>query len=239
MERNPYRRRIKLLVDILNEVINKQEEMTRKEVVEILRKTYEKHRIKPLKGKANPPDLYDKELSSLYVVGKYGLGLDEDYPRFFNKVFYIEEVFEKCIEKIMKGDSEGVRELLKTVSLSGVIDSNTVARMLRIPFTKLLLGFIEEEEFAEILLKTKEVLPEEERTVRNYVRFYIAFKTAEAIYRGEIKNKMYKEAYKRALAVRLGFPRSTPSDEYIAIIGKEVFNLSDELLKKTLSIEKQ
>ncbi len=238
MERNPYRKRIKILVDILNKIIHRYEELTRKDVVEILRKTYEKHKIKPLKGKANPPDLYDKELSSLYIVGKYGLGIDEDYPDFFYNIFYIEESFEKCIELLMNNKFDEAREILKKNSSSGVIDSNTVARMLRIPFTKLLLGFMDEKEFSNILVKTVKAIPEEERTVKNYVRFYVAFRVAEAIYRGEIRNKGYKEAYKKALSLRLGFPKITPSDDYVAIIAREVFNIPDKVLEKILSIKK-
>lgn len=238
MERNPYRRRIKVLVDIFNNVLNQYKEITRQDVVDILRKTYERSKIKPLKGRANPPDLYDKELASLYVVGKYGLGLQEDYPELFNKIFYVEEAFEKAIEHILKNDFEKARELLKTISSSNVIDSNTVARMLRIPFTKLLMGFLSEEKFTKILLKTLEAIPEEERTVKNYVRFYIAFKLAESIYRGEIRNREYKEAFKRALAIRLGFPHVLPNDEYIAIIAHEVFGVIDKILVKTLSLKK-
>jgi len=239
VERNPYRKRIKVLVDILNNILNHREELTRQVVVDILRKTYERHKIKPLKGKANPPDLYDKELSSLYIVGKYGLGLHEDYPELFSKIFYIEEAFEKALEYILNGKYEEARDLLKTVSSANVIDSNTVARMLRIPFTKLLMGFLSEEEFSKILFKTIDAIPEEERTVKNYVRFYIAFKLAESIYRGEIRNREYKEAFKRALAIRLGFPHTMPNDEYIAIIAREVFKIPDKVLEKILSLKKQ
>ena len=199
MERNPYRKRIKVLVEILNNILHRSNEVNRRDVVELLRKTYEKHGIKPLKGKANPPDLFDKELSSLYVVGKYGLGFDQDYPELFRKIFYIEEVFEQAIEYIIVGEHTKARDLLKTVSPSNVVDSNTIARMLRIPFTKLLMGFLSEEEFSKILIKTRETIPEEERTVKNYVRFYIAFKIAESIYRGEVRSKNFKEALKLSL----------------------------------------
>ena len=239
MEKNPYRRRIKILVDVFNNVLNRRDELTRQDLVSILRKTYEKYKIKPLKGKANPPDLYDKELASLYVVGRYGLGLHEDYPELFSKLFYIEEAYEKALEYILSGKYEEARDLLKTISTSNVIDSNTVARMLRIPFTKLLMGFMSEEEFSKILVKTLEAIPEEERTVKNYVRFCIAFKIAESIYRGEIRNREYKEAFKRALAIRLGFPHTMPSDDYIAVIAKEVFNIPDKILNKVLSLKKQ
>jgi len=239
LEKNPYRRRIRVIVNILNNIIRRQDEIGRKDVVEMLRKSYEKHKLKPFKGKANPPDLYDKELVSLYVVGRYGLGLDEDYPSLFEKIFYIEKELEKAVDLIMSGRYEEARLVLKNISPSNVVDSNTVARMLRIPFTKLLFGFMSEEDFSKILLKTREALPEEEKTVKNYVKFYIAFKIAEAIYRGEARNRSYKEALKKALALRIGFPKTYPSDDYIALIAKDVFNVPDDVLEKTLSMEKK
>ncbi len=238
-ERKPYKKRIQIAVNILSEIIRRGEQLDRKNVVEILRRTYEKQGLKPLKGKATPEDIYDKEMSSLYVIGKYGLGLDEEYPGLFNKIFYLEKLYEEVIDKILSGEYDSARNMLKGASPTGVIDSNTIARVLRVVFTKTILGFIDENEFAKILQETAKAFPEEERTVKNYARFYIAFRIAEAIYRGEIRNKTYKEAYKRALALRLGFPLSTPSDEYIAIIAKEVFNIPDNILNKTLSLKKE
>lgn len=239
MEKNPYRFRIRVVVDILNEIISLNKEITRKNVVDIVKKMYEKHGLKPFKGKANPIDLYDKELSSLYVIGKYGLGLDTDYPDLFNKIFYVEKTLEECINLVASGRYNESRELLKSISSLNVIDSNTVAKMLRIPFTKLLFGFMSEEEFSDILKRTLESFPEEARTVRNYVKFYIAFKIAEMIYRGRIKDKSYKEAYKKAVAIRLGFPRIMPDDEYIYAISREVFNISEEILCRILSVKRE
>ncbi|ABN70436.1 conserved hypothetical protein [Staphylothermus marinus F1] len=238
-ERDPYRKRIQILVNLLGEIIKKQNKLTRRDVADLLRKTYEKNKIKPLKGKATPPDLYDKELASLYVIGKYGLGIDNEYPELFDKIFYLEKGFEEAIDKILAGQYSEARAILKKTSSAAVIDSNTVARMLRTAFTRLLLGFLDEEAFAKILKKTLEAIPEEERTVRNYVRFYIAYKVAEGIYRGEIRNKIFKEAFKRAMALRLGFPRTIPSDEYVAIISKEVFNIPDKILSRILSINRK
>ncbi|ADI32205.1 DUF2192 domain-containing protein [Staphylothermus hellenicus] len=238
-ERNPYRRRIQILVNLLGEIIRKQNELTRKDVVDLLRKTYEKKKIKPLKGKATPPDIYDKEMASLYVIGKYGLGISNEYPELFDKIFYLEKEYEEAIDKILAEQYSEARAILKKTSPAGVIDSNTVARMLRTAFTKLLLGFSDEEVFAKILKKTVEAIPEEKRTVRSFVRFHIAYKVAEGIYRGEIRNKIFKEAYKRATALRLGFLKTTPGDDYIAIIAKEVFNIPDKILSRILSINKR
>jgi hypothetical protein len=239
MIRNPYKKRIQIAVTILSDILRRGDEISREKAVEILQKQYRKYGITPLKGKATPTDIYDKELASLYIVGKYGLGLHEEYPGLFKKIFYLEETYEEIIDKILSGEYESARNMLKGTSASGVIDGNSVARLLRIPFTKLVMGFISEEEFSKILHKAMEAFPEEQRTVENYVRFYVGYKVAEAIYRGEARNRAYKEALKRSIALRLGFPTSTPSDEYIAAIAREVFGVPDRILGKVLKLEKE
>ncbi len=233
-ERSPYKRRIQVAVSILSELSKRTGELTRPYVVEFLRKTYERQGLQPIRGKALPQDIYDKEMATIYVVGKHGLNLHEEYPELFEKVFYLEESYEKAVENVLKGDFETARKILKEVSSTGVIDSNTVARMLRIPLTKLVLGFAKEEEFATILRKTMEAFPEEEATVLKYARFYVAFKLAEMIFRGEVKSREYKEALKKALAIRIGFSKATPSDDYVKAIAESVFELSDQDLKDIL-----
>ncbi len=237
-DKNPYRKRIQIIVDLLGEIIRKGNVTSREELRELIKETYEKHGIVPIKGKATPPDLYDKEIASLYVIAKYGLALDDEYPSLFDNLFRTEEKYEEAIKNILENNYEEARKNLIEASSQGQIDSNTVARMLRVAFTKLLFGFITEDEFAEILKKTAEAIPEEERTVRNFVRFYIAFKVAEMISRGEIRNKGFKEASKKAIGLRLGFPRIAPRDDYIEAIAKEVFMVPDKVLEKVLLTNK-
>jgi hypothetical protein len=79
-EKYPYKRRIQVAVSILSELSKKAGELTRPQVVEILRRTYEKQGLQPIRGKALPQDIYDKELATVYVVGKHGLNLHEEYP---------------------------------------------------------------------------------------------------------------------------------------------------------------
>ncbi len=236
MARDPFRKRIKVIIDILGDMVNRRD-VTREQLVEIVKEVYAREKIQPIRGKAQPPDLYDKELASLYVVGKYGLGLDIDYPDFFNKLFYKEELFDKAVESILNGDYSSARSIVLELSPQHVIDSNTVARMLRIAFTKTILGFMDEKEFITLLQKTIEVFPEEERTIRNYVRFYVAHKIAEAIYRGIIRDRVTKEAYKQAFAAKIGFPKTLPSDEYISVIAREVYRIPKHVLEKVLSMK--
>ena len=233
-EKNPYKKRIRVIVDILGDVI-RMKNIGREALVEIVKDYYGRYKIEPLRGKALPADIYDKELASLYVIGKYGLGLDIDYPELFNKLFDKEIMFEKAINCIVNNEYDEARKILEALSPEKKVDSNTVARMLRIAFTKTILGFQSEEDFINILKKTKEAFPEEERTVRNYVRYYIAFRTAEAIAKGEIKNRVMKEAFKQALSARISFEKAIPNDDYIKDIARNVFNINENILSKALS----
>ncbi|MEM1628988.1 MAG: DUF2192 domain-containing protein [Desulfurococcaceae archaeon] len=236
--KSPHKKRIQVAIGLLSEFTKILDELDRASATEMLQKAYFKAKLQPIRGKAMPPDIYDKEMATLYVIGKYGLKLHEEYPQLFNKIFYIEETLNKAIEDILNGSYESARDKLKSISPSGVIDSNMVARMLRIPLTMFILGFLSEEDFRKILQETVKAIPEEERTVRNYVRFFIGYKICEAIYKGEVRSKEYKEAYKRALAIRAGFPTSTPSDEYIRSIAESVFGLDKKILDKVLSTKK-
>lgn len=239
MKVSPHKKRLQIAVSLLSELTKSPQPPNRQEVVDMLREAYERSKLQPIRGTSLPPDIYDKEMSTLYVVGKYGLLLHEEYPKLFAEIFYKEEAYERALELIAGGNYEEARKILKESSASGYIDSNTVARMLRIPLTRLILGFMAEEEFAKILHAVSEAIPEERKTVENYTRFFIAFKVAEGIYRGEIKNKGYKEAVKKALAIRLGFPRSVPSDNYIEAIAESVFGISPEVLSKVLKAKEE
>ncbi|MCY0868188.1 MAG: DUF2192 domain-containing protein [Desulfurococcus sp.] len=234
--RQPHKKRIQVAISILSEAVKKPGELNRSELVELLRRAYEKAGLNPIRGTALPPDIYDKELTTLYVISKYGLGVLNDYPSLSTKVFYIEETLEEALNLILQNRFDEAREKIKSISPSGVIDSNMIARLLRIPMTKLVLGFIGEDEFSRILHKALETFPEDEKTIRNYARFFVGFKVAEAIYKGEVKSREYKEALKRALALRIGFPKATPSDAYIKAIAEAVFNMREEELGKILKV---
>lgn len=236
--KTPHRNRIQVAVSLLGEFTKSVEEIDRVKAVEILKKTYQAKKIQPIRGKAEPPDLYDKELATLYVIGKYGLRLDHDYPELFEKVFYLESNLEEVIDKVLESRHQEAREKLKSISPSGVVNSNMIARLLRIPLTKLFLGFISEEDFKIILHRVLEAFPEEEKSVSNYARFFVALKLSEAIQKGEVKTREEKEALKKALAIRIGFPKSTPSDDYVRAVAKSVFNVNEKLLDKVLGPRK-
>lgn len=232
--RSPHRKRIQVAVSLLGELVKAADRIKRGDAVEILKKAYQSEKIQPIRGKAVPEDIYDKEMATLYVVGKHGLKLDQEYPELFDNIFYIEGILERALHSILEDRFEVAREELAKMSPSGTIESNTVARLLRLPLTMLLLGFLSEEDFKNILHKILKVSPEEEKTVRNYAKFFIGLLLTEAIYRGEVRNRDEKEAFKKALAIRINFLKSTPSDEYVRAIAKSVYDLNDKVLEKIL-----
>ncbi len=223
-----HRKRIEVATDLIAEALEKN--WDRKRLEKELSKKYEEEGISPLRGLALPLDIIDKEMSTLYVVAKYGLGLSED----MDEVFSTEKKLERAAELLLEKGADARQQILQEF---GGIDSNTLSRIFRVIFTSVVLGFRPEEDLIKLLHKAKEAFPEEERTVKKYARFYIAFRVAEAIAKGEVTDKLSKEALKQSLSLKINLPKILPDDEYIYIIAKEVFKVDDNTLRRILKIE--
>ena len=224
-----YRKRVTVAVDLIGEAL--EEEWDRERLKKELSKRYEEEGISPLRGLALPIDILDKELSTLYVVSKYGLGIEDETSHLFE----YEEKLERAAELLLEKGAESREEVRK---LLGGVDSNTLSRAFRVVFTAVVLGFRPEEELIRLLHRAKEAFPEEEKTVKKYSRFYIAFRVAEAIAKGEVNSKVDKEALKQSLALRLGLPKILPDDEYVYVIAKEVFGVDEEKLQRILKLKR-
>ncbi|MEM4511832.1 MAG: DUF2192 domain-containing protein [Acidilobaceae archaeon] len=234
--------RINILMDVWQKIIEMWEEsggaLTRHDIARVLSEVYKREKIAPIKGASNPQDIYDKELSSLYVVGRYGMGLEEEYSELFDKIFVEEYKYENAISIILSEPPERARERVR-ILLGGSPDDNTLARILRLKMVQVYFGFDRDETFLQLLKKLREVFPDKEKVASNYAKFYVAFKIAEAISRGEIKDKITKEAAKRALALELGLSKKRmPDDDYIRIIAMEVFKASPKHLQNLLGAPK-
>lgn len=235
--RNPYRKRLEALKDVWSIILQRDPEtVTREEVLELLKRTYANHGIPPLKGKAFPEDIYDKELTSLYVVGAYGLGLRDEYPELFERLFDKERRYEEAVRELLSGNPpERVRSRVE--ELVGKVDSNKLARIFRVLFTKVVFGFERDERMAELLKRSLEVFPEMPKTPRSYAKFYVAFKVAEAIAAGSVRDRVTKEAVKQALSIMMGFEKSIPDDRYILHIAREVFKVPKRRLASVLALD--
>jgi len=203
----------------------------REEARRILSETYQRHAVQPIRGKAWPPDIWDKEMATLYVLAKYAFALDEESPDMFKKLFSYEETLEDVADIIRSKPVEEARRLALFL-LGGSADDNTIARLLRVESTKVLLGFGDEDKFIDLLKKIVQVIPEQETTVRKYTRYYIATRLAQAIAAGIVRTRIAKEAYKQALAAKIGLEKTMPDDSYVQYIAATIFGVPKRRLEK-------
>ncbi len=225
------RKRIRVLVDTWSDIMRSGIE-SREKAIEILQKVYSEAGIEPIRGASNPPDLYDKEMISLYIIGKWGLGIDKELPpEFFEKVFWKEVLIERALNVLDSVDSE--EELYqKLPDIRDVLDDGFVARMLRFAFTLYYFGFETEERFRTVLQKVYKLLPRFEETIRRFAKFFIAYKMGERIERNEIKNKMELNIEKNLLALELSIPKAVPSNSYVVEVAKHYFTLPKKLIEE-------
>jgi len=231
------RKRLKVLVDVWGQIIDKSN-LTREEVIELLKKEYEKNGIEPFRGVAMPQDIYEKDMITLYLVAIYGLGIYGEYGEVIDKIFSLEKSLEEACEILYsENDPEAAREkIIKIFNKSP--DSALLSKIFRVEILKHYFGFIVNDRMAKILRNMLKAFPEEEATVRRLSKFYIAYKVGEAILRGEIKDWTSKEAYKQAIAVELGGIRGIPDDEYIAKILSTIFGAKREIYASILRISR-
>ena len=235
--RESMRNRINAAMEALSRIL--QEKITdRERATSILEDTYRKRAIQPLRGKAWPNDIWDKEMATLYVIAKYALMLNEENPELFHKLFNYEETLEEAANTILNKSPEDARKIVLFL-LGGQIDDNTVARLLRVLTTKVVTGFEDEDKLIKLLQLLPKVFPEQERTVRKYARFYIALRVAQSIAMREIRSRIAKEAFKQALAARIGLPRIMPDDGYIVFIATNVFEVPRKKLARILRAKEE
>jgi len=232
--RRTQRARIDAAMEVLSLILQRGI-ADREEARHLLSEVYQRHAVQPIRGKAWPPDIWDKEMATLYVLAKYAFALDEENPELFRRLFSYEETLEEAARAVKTRSPEEARRLVLFL-LGGNADDNTVARLLRVESTKVLLGFGDEENFIELLKKLVDAIPEQEKTVRKYARYYIATRLAQAIAAGLVRNRIMKEAYKQALAAKIGLEKTMPDDSYVWYIAATVFSVPKKRLEKILGV---
>lgn len=203
--------------------------ITRGEAVEKLSEAYRKRGIGPIRGWASK-NLFDKEMAMVYVVGKYGLGIEVDGHETLSQIFSLEIKYEKVLRKMLDGfkPSDAIREV------GGDLDKNTVFRILRLLLTAVVLGFEDEEKLLKIHKVLAEEFKEYEKGFRSFIKFYIALRIAEKIALRDVKSKKEKEALKLSMCLRVKAERMAPSDELISLIAKEVFGVPKRIVDRIL-----
>jgi len=227
MVKQIYKDRVSTLVEIWGYITQNYENLEREELISILKESYEKKGLKPFRG-FKVDNLYEKELISLYVIGKDGLNLYNEYKNIFEKLFKNEINYDYSLELINQDPILAYKFLGE--------DKENLAKALRLVFTRAIFEFIPEENLFEKLRKLYNVEVDSIRhTAVSFARFYSAFKIAESIAEGKATNKTVIEAMKKALAINIGIKYPLPKDSYIQLIAREVFNVPEVILKRSFS----
>lgn len=227
-----HRKRVSTCINIWSELLN-NEIKDRGEAVKLLKYYYESNNVEPLRGKTKI-DIFDKEMITLYVVGKYGLGLDpKEYKDVYEKIFYKELKFEEAYYRILKGENS-VQVLME---LFNTADENTVFRVIRLSFTAVILGFDSEENLINLLNKIADEMPHLRHRINGFIKFYIAFKVAEKVVSGEIKNRIEKEALKHSLCVKFNAIKNAPPDTLIKEIAINVLKGEEYKVNRAFKVE--
>jgi len=174
MVKELYRERMKILTDLWGHILNEWESLTRDSLLSLVQEYYEKNEIRPFRG-FKSTNLYEKELITLYVVGKEGLGLYEDYRQVFEKLLPNEEKYNQVAKIIFEKGAE-------EAYLEAGSDKDVLARALRLIFTEVIFSFSDEAKLIQSLRilhsSTNDAI---KHTAKSFSRFYTAFRLAESI----------------------------------------------------------
>lgn len=231
---NIKRKRISVLVNVWSKIL-KEGITSREIVVDLLRRSYEEAGVEPIRGSSFSPDIYDKDMASLYIVGKLGLGIDKELDRtILDKIFPVETMIEGIVDKILKvSDYE---ELCRSdENICKALDDKLVARILRYVFTLYYFGFIDKNTFFSFMRKAYQVLKPMEETIRRFAKFVIAYEVGRKISENEVKNKLDINMVKNTVALEIGIPNALPSLGYIADVAKHFFELPHNLVNSLKS----
>ncbi|MCY0860370.1 MAG: DUF2192 domain-containing protein [Sulfolobaceae archaeon] len=233
MVKEIYRSRIKALTDIWSQILANPAGLSREDLPLLIQKVYEENNIKPFRG-FKTENLFDKEIISLYVVGKDGLGFFEEYKTVFERLFSDELTYDEALNLIINKKPIEAFELLNK-------NKEKLARVLRLAFTRVVFSFADEQLLINALRELHSTnVDEMQHTAESFARFYTAFKLAEGIVEGTIKSKLDYEAQKRAISITIGIKYPLPKQSYVSLIVEEVFNTkpSKKIFSKKSTLSK-
>jgi len=229
--RRVHARRIEACIDLVSRAL-KGEIENREEAVKELERLYRALKIEPIRGWAKI-NLFDKEMCTVYVVAKYGLGLDvNEYKDLYERILGIELKAERTAERIKAG--EGASAIAEEL---GFVDENTVFRIARLEATAVLLGFKPEDGLVLLLDRLSELFPGLNHKIASFKKFYIAFKIAQGIAEGTVRTRLEKEALKHALCIKFKAEKAAPSDDFIRELAINVLKLQERYVANAVSLK--
>lgn len=229
--RRVHARRIEACIDLVSRAL-KGEIENREEAVKELERLYRALKIEPIRGWAKI-NLFDKEMCTVYVVAKYGLGLDvNEYKDLYERILGIELKAERAAERIKA--EEGASAIAEEL---GFVDENTVFRIARLEATAVLLGFKPEDGLVLLLDRLSELFPGLNHKIASFKKFYIAFKIAQGIAEGTVRTRLEKEALKHALCIKFKAEKAAPSDDFIRELAINVLKLQERYVANAVSLK--
>jgi len=227
-----HRKRISTCINIWTELINNKIK-SRKQAINILKYYYLENEIEPLRGRTRI-DIFDKEMITLYLIGKQGLGLSiDDYKEIYNKIFYKEIKYEDAYNRILKGEDP----ITVIKELFGKVNENIVFRIIRLSFTSVILGFENEDNLVKLLNIIAKHIPNLKHRILGFIKFYIAFRVAENIVSGKIRNRIEKEALKHSLCIKFNTLKNAPPDDLIKEIAVNVLKGEEYQVNRAFKVE--
>ncbi len=227
--RQLYKDRIEVAIDIWDRIL-RGEVTSRPQLEELLYVEYKKRRIEPFRG-LSKVRIYDKEIATVYVVGKYGLGLGNDVMNAVRHLFNVEYVCDNVFQ-LIRGNGFGVndnvmthiKELLDSTSLGATLEER-LFRFMRYVFTGTILNFFTEDEFIRSYRVLAQAYDSLSFKLIRYVRFYVAFKIAEMIALGHVRSYIDRKIQKYAYCVKIDVPRCSPSDALVREVALRVYKV--------------
>ena len=227
--KNPNKHRIEACIEVWGLIANGKIK-SREELVKALKEAYDNHGIEPFRG-ISKIDLYDKEIATLYIIGKYGLNIYDEVKGKVGAIFKPEELYDKAVKAVLEGvnPKQALQELFEKV------DSQVFFRILRFAVTLNLLGYLDDDKLRLVISEMFKSFPEFSERYRSFIRFYVTLKLCELIALGKVRNRIEKEILKHTLCLKFNAPKATPSDKLLFDVAVNVFALKRSILENILS----
>ncbi len=232
-----YKDRIEASLDAWDKIL-RGDVSTRPELENLLVTLYKQRGVEPFRG-LSKIRIYDKEIATVYVVGKYGLAVvDDSSISQYIHLLQVETIGDEVYGKLKSVDfslSDELRSYVRDkvdVDVMGETLEERVFRAYRLVYTGSIMGFMPETDFVKMYSALLDVFPQLSERLINYVRFYVATKIAEKIALGQITNLDDKKIEKYAYCVRLGLTKCAPSDKLIREIAAKVYKVPRSVVGK-------
>ncbi|WP_238375076.1 DUF2192 domain-containing protein [Vulcanisaeta thermophila] len=236
-----YRDRIEVAIEIWDKIL-KGEVTDRNHLRNLLKDRYRRTRIKPLMG-FYKSGIYDKEIATVFVVGKYGLGIvGDETTKTLSNLFSVEikcnKTYQLLKNKNYQPDTESIKQINEIINEDWGPKLKTTKdkalRILRYVFTGVILRFIPEEDLVNTYKALGSIYTNLTTTLKGYIKFYVAFKVAEDIALHRIRKPEEEKIMKYVYCLRLGLTKCIPTDAQIRAIATHVLKTPQNLVNTVI-----